>query len=261
VGAAIEAIGADAARIQSGSRRLGIIYCAFAGCVGYTRRFYDETLRDPLMASPLIFPETVFNAPSSHLSAYFGASDRNYTLVGDQGEFLCGLALAADWLGSGCVDGCLVVAAEETDWLTADALRLFAPGRVAAEGAGAVYLRCESGPCELLGVTEPQLYLRTSKCAVASKFQDWLASSDPTDADLLCDGMFSAAAVEGDLRGDLPGKRLSPERVLGDGLGTGGAWQVVAAVNALKNGDAQRVFIRVIGANKQAVGAVVGVAK
>src|SRR5262245_56472854 len=62
VAAALEAIGADAARAQAGTLQLGIVFAVMSGSVNYSQRFYDETLRDPATASPLVFPETVFNA-------------------------------------------------------------------------------------------------------------------------------------------------------------------------------------------------------
>src|SRR6266498_3577469 len=126
VAAALEALGEDAAHVSNGSLRLGIILCVMTGCVNYSRRFYDETLKDPATASPLVFPETVFNAPASHLAALLGTTAINYTLVGDPATVLQGIALAADWLLSEQVDGCLVIGAEEMDWLTAEAVTLFA---------------------------------------------------------------------------------------------------------------------------------------
>src|SRR5213592_3515692 len=141
VAAAIEALGEDAACVSNGSLRLGIIICVMTGCVNYSRRFYDETLKDPATASPLVFPETVFNAPASHLAALLGTTGINYTMVGDPGIFLQGLAIAGDWLLAGRVDGCLVVGAEEIDWLTADAYGLFARKIILSAGAGAVYVR------------------------------------------------------------------------------------------------------------------------
>src|SRR5262249_8600780 len=105
-----------------------------SGCVSFSRRFYYETLRDPATASPVIFPETVFNAPSSHLGALLVSQGINYTLVGDPGTFLQGVALAADWLTSGRVEACLVVGAEELDWLIASAFDLFAPEGIVSEG-------------------------------------------------------------------------------------------------------------------------------
>ncbi|MEY2407738.1 MAG: hypothetical protein QOF48_408, partial [Verrucomicrobiota bacterium] len=140
VGAALEALGTDSAGAGVRDMRLGIVLCVMNGCVGYSRRFYDETLRDPARASPLVFPETVFNAPSSHLAALLGMTGINYTLAGDPGTFGQGLALAADWIETGTVEGCLVIGAEETDWATADACGLFSRAAVPAEGAGAIYL-------------------------------------------------------------------------------------------------------------------------
>ena len=106
-------------------------------------------LKDPSTASPLVFPETVFNAPASHLSAFLGSTAINYTLVGDAGTFLHGLSLAGGWLLEERVDRCLVVAAEEMDWLTADAFRHFDRGVVCAAGAGAVCLGLGDGPVAL----------------------------------------------------------------------------------------------------------------
>ena len=142
VAAALEALGSDAARVQTGAVRLGIIFCVMDGCVNYSRRFYDETLRDPATASPLVFPETVFNAPASHLAALLGTTAINYTLVGDPGTFLQGLSLAADWLLGERVDGCLVIGAEELDRHHSELL-----GGKCSEGRFALLGRGERGRC------------------------------------------------------------------------------------------------------------------
>ena len=47
--------------------------------------------------------------------------------------FLQGLALAAHWLLDDHLDGCLVIGTEESDWLTADAYRLFDRRAILAE--------------------------------------------------------------------------------------------------------------------------------
>ena len=51
---------------------LGLVVCLQSGCVNYSCRFYEETLKDPTTASPLLFPETVYAAPASHLAAAAG---------------------------------------------------------------------------------------------------------------------------------------------------------------------------------------------
>ncbi len=245
VGAAIEALGGDAAKVAAGQLRLGIVFCAFTGCVSYSRRFYDEVLREPATASPLIFPETVFNAPASHLAAFFGSPAVNYTLVGDEGEFLKGVALAAEWLLADRVDGCLVVGAEETDWLSAEALRLLNPRAIPAEGAGALYLRRESGPVELLAVTSPQLFQNRAEqaAALARVRSEWRPFASP-------------AARLHTTADPAPGAVPSLTEVLGEGLGALGGWQSVAAVAELASSNPGTAIVETFGLNEQVVAAV-----
>ena len=140
--AALEALGADAALVQTGALRLGIIVCTMAGGVAYSRRFYEEVLQEPATASPLIFPETVFNAPASHLAAYLNSPAINYTLVGDDGAFFQGLALAAGLAGRRTAPtAAWSWARRRLDWIIADAVRLFRKSAVYTGGAGALYLK------------------------------------------------------------------------------------------------------------------------
>src|SRR4051812_6645691 len=46
VSAALEALGQDANQTEV-KPRLGIVFCAMSGCINYSRRFYDEVLKDP----------------------------------------------------------------------------------------------------------------------------------------------------------------------------------------------------------------------
>ncbi|HEY2951277.1 MAG TPA: beta-ketoacyl synthase N-terminal-like domain-containing protein, partial [Verrucomicrobiae bacterium] len=188
VAAAVEALGEDAVAVSDGSLRLAIVVCVMSGCVNYSRRFFDETLRDPGTASPLVFPETVFNAPASHLAALLGTTAINYTLVGDPGTFLQGVALAADWLTRGEAEGCLVLGAEEMDWLTADAFRLFTRSLVLSEGAGALYLRRESTGASGIAlhcVTHSHLFFdRQTRLDAAARVR---AELPVTAGELLCD--------------------------------------------------------------------------
>ncbi len=300
VAAALEALDNDAALVSNGSLRLGIILCVMTGCVNYSRRFYDETLKDPATASPLVFPETVFNAPASHLAALLGATAINYTLVGDPGTFLQGLALGADWLLDNRVNACLVIGAEEIDWLTADAYRLFARKIVLSDGAGALYLRrserptpglsgeesqcpetssgqfpsregsgvglaasmvmaesCATTAVRLHSVTESHLFLQGQTRAETA--QGMRAELPDGRAEfLLCDGtqgLRKLDAAELAAWSDWPGARLSPKKILGEGLAAAAAWQCVAAANALRQDQHPAATISVVGCNQQAIGA------
>jgi 3-oxoacyl-(acyl-carrier-protein) synthase len=64
--------------------RIALVFAVSNGGVIYTRRFYSEIVTSGAQAaSPLLFPETVFNAPASHLAAILGIYGASYTVVGD----------------------------------------------------------------------------------------------------------------------------------------------------------------------------------
>jgi hypothetical protein len=263
VAAALEALGSDAARFGNGSGSLGIVYCSMSGCVNFSRRFYDETLKDPATASPVIFPETVFNAPASHLGALLGSPGINYTLVGDPGIFLQGLALAADWLLSGRANGCLVIGAEELDWLVAEAFGLFDPDGIVSEGAGALYLRQDSdaaGSVKLQAITQPQLFFsKWQRAQAAQKARAEMGKSEKSS--LLCDGLQGVWRLDQDEREaweDWAGARCSPKLVCGEAFAAAAAWQCVAAVDALNHGEYASANVSVVGCNQQAIAAQFG---
>lgn len=256
--AALEALGVGAENLPA-NPRLGIVFCVMAGCVNYTRRFYDETLKDPATASPLVFPETVFNAPMSHIAASLGATAGHYTLVGDAGTFLQGLALAANWLAAEKMDGCLVIGAEEMDWLMSDAFHLFHQGIIPADGAGAIYLRRAANqmPVRLDAITDAQNYSHNqnrSDAARAARREIKLFG----DADLLVSSRHGLPGFDEAEHGawqDWRGDELQPKKILGEGLTAGAAWQCVAAVDALRQTRYASATVSVVGTSQQAIAA------
>ncbi len=260
VSAALEALGEDAAMVTNGTRRLGMIYCTLTGCVNYSRRFYDEVLKEPATASPVVFPETVYNSPASHLGALLGTNAFNYTLVGDPGTFLQGLALAADWILHGRVDGCLVVGSEEMDWLTASATRLFDRKSIFSDGAGALYLRREMNqgpPVQLAAVTNPYIFTNTTTRANAMKRARSELNGDSNRA-LLCDGLQGIPRADRDERAawsNYSHDRLSIKTLLGEGFMASAALQCVAAVDALARNAYDTANVSVPGTNQQAIAA------
>ena len=255
--AAIEALGADAARVSDGSLRLGIVYCVMAGCVNYSSRFYQEVMADPATASPLLFPETVFNAPASHLAALLGTPAINYTVVGDDTAFIQGLATAAGWLAEDRLDGCLVIGAEECDWLTSEAMRLFDRETVLAEGAGAIYLRNDDEGVRLEAITSPRSYSGGQSRAISARrvrveLETLGRATQLFDAPT----QDSTKSREGtaDAWGDWTGRRTSLRRITGDAFNAASAWQMIAACQAARIEAGQRVWVTVDGCNQAAVG-------
>ena len=259
VAAALEALGKDAAAVNDGLMRLGLICCAMSGCVNYSRRFYQEVLTEPATASPMLFPETVFNAPASHIAALLGRVELNYTFVGDPGGFLQGLAAGAQWLASDQVDGCLVVGAEETDWVTSDSFRMFAKRMILSEGAGAIYLRRDSKPgvrVQLDVITDSILLKHELRRLDAVKITRQQLPDGVADS-LLVDGTqdlrhYDAPEIE--VWRDWAGTRLSPKKLLGEGLMAAAAWQCVAAIDALQQGRCSDAHVSTLGCNQQAIG-------
>lgn len=240
--------------------RLGLILCLLSGCVQYTERFFAEVLKDPASASPLLFPETVFNAPASHVAAVLGHPPETCTLLGDPAVFLQGLEVASAWITEDRVDECLVVGAEESSWLLSDALARFDRHLEPAGGAGALLLtssRKRALGIELCQVTDLHSYSRGQPRSVAARRVRGLLPPG-TAGELLCDSCLGSPrldAAEEDAWGDWPGIRLSPKRVLGEGLMAGSAWQCVAAVDALINRQTTAACVSVVGQSGAAAGA------
>jgi 3-oxoacyl-(acyl-carrier-protein) synthase len=112
------------------SDRIAVVFAICSGGINYTRRLYHEIVTQGAnAASPLLFPETVYNAAASHLAALLDVDGQSYTLVGDSSVGLSALHFATELLMMQPeLDRCLVVGTEEADWLLSDA---FASWRMA----------------------------------------------------------------------------------------------------------------------------------
>ena len=262
IAAALEALGGDAAQVQVGNLRLGIVVCLLTGVVGYSRRFFEEVLRNPPAASPVLFPETVFNAPASHLAAYLAAKTINYTLVGDEGTFVQGLALATQWLAADLVDGCVVLGAEELDWLVPDAMEVLCHGTIHGSGAGAVYLhRNPTGAiAELLAITDAfSLAHDRPRARAAQQMRAQLPASHP--GELLClstRNQTTYDAAENSAWVGWSGSVQAPKPILGEAFTAAAAWQCVLAVSAVADHTVAAANVSVVGSSQQAIGARFG---
>jgi len=244
---------------KNGRRRIGIIVCLQSGCVQFSFRFFEETLQDAATASPLLFPETVFAAPASHVAALLDNTPSVCILAGDPSSFSQGLALGADWLLERRVDACLVMGAEEINWLLADALWHFNHRAVISGGAGALCLSLNqdwSLGVELELITDAQSCSRLANRSLAAK--KMRAQMPPEGrSEFLFDSMNDsprADAAESGAWADWRGPRISPKRVLGEGLMAAAAWQCVAACDWIASGKCVAANVSLAGQNQQAVG-------
>lgn len=259
--AVAEALGPERlAASTAGELRVGVIFTLTNGCVNYSNRFFGEALANPAIASPILFPETVFNAPSSHLSAMIGGRSPNDTLVADGAGFFSGMDLAVEWIERGEVDGCLVVASEEIDWLSAEALLLYSRRYVPSEGAAAIYLEAGGGPVRLLKLPDSIPFSAVSRDQAAREMRRVLGGGDEKDT-LLVEGTVGIPridAAEQRAWSDWSGPRLCPRKILGESMGAAAALQVVAAVESIRSGICKQAVVTALGGNQQAGGALLG---
>ncbi len=259
VAAALEALadaGHDPAAPPQG---LGILFIMMNGCVNYTGRFYHEVLQNPAQASPLIFPETVFNAPASHLASFLGIDGAVSTLVGAPNTIMEALDTAAFWIRSGIVEECLLIAAEECDWLSAEALTYYHPHLIASEGAGALLLSASGGGPRVCDVIGPLAYLSwQERCALLPELAAQTQAKLHEPATLIDDrtGISKLDRAETAAWSGSPWQTvLSPKLVLGESMGASAALQLVLGTLAARETQ-QPVVISMPGANTAAYACV-----
>lgn len=284
------------------TERVALISATSNGGVIYTKRFYhDIVAAGAQSASPLLFPETVFNAPASHLAAIIGITGASYTLLGDGAVGVLALKMAEDLIQNEAVDHCLVVGAEEIDWLLCDAYRkwrllrsappieLFDPalkGMILSEGAGALLLS-RTGSVQIDQVSAGGNFLKRKDAA--ELLGGILAELEPKETDLIigsANGTFIDLAEREALRQISPGSLVyTLKPALGESVGASAIWQVIAGTQALlthrvppmlhtytENGwprakertadeSSQRVIISSCGLNQQAAGLRLSIAQ
>jgi 3-oxoacyl-(acyl-carrier-protein) synthase len=232
------------------AKRTALIFAVSNGGVIYTKRFYHEIVESGAQAaSPLLFPETVFNAPASHLAAILGINGASYTLVGDGAVGALALKMAEDLMMSDALDYCLVVGAEEADWLLCDAyqkwrlLRSAPPlepfqrpprGTILSEGAGAILLARE-GTVRLEKVAGGTNFRkqREATAGVDAVFAE-LCSTSPDLVAASANGTFIDVAEEAAIGKHSPkAKVYAVKGPLGESVGASTLWQTISAAQAL----------------------------
>ncbi len=97
------------------ARQTALIFLSTHGGICHTIRFFEDVVKAGTAAgSPIFFPETVYNAPPSHIAANLGIDGMITSLVGDSSVVGAAFCTAEEWLDAGICEQCLLVAAEET---------------------------------------------------------------------------------------------------------------------------------------------------
>jgi 3-oxoacyl-(acyl-carrier-protein) synthase len=237
---------------EASAARTALIIAISNGGVIYTKRFFHEIVKSGASAaSPLLFPETVFNAPASHLAAILGITGASYTLVGDGAVGILALKMAEDLMANPELDRCLVVGAEEADWLLCDAYRKWRllraeppiepfarrpKGMILSEGAGAVLL-ARSGTVEIERIHPGGNFARQRE-AVGQLDAICRELKGEALTDLLvasANGTFIDAAERAAFANYFATATVyTPKPALGESVAAGAIWQLICAAQALR---------------------------
>jgi len=237
------------------AQRVALVFAIANGGVIYTKRFYRDIVESGAQsASPLFFPETVFNAPASHLAAILGITGATYTLVGDGAVGLLATKMATDLMANDddALDYCLVVGAEEVDWLLCDAyrkwrlLRLEPPvepfgevarGTILSEGAGAILL-ARDGAIKIESAHAGGRYRKRAEAEEMLK--RILSELTETGTGLViasANGTFVDKAEWRAVSQVMPDAIVyTAKPALGESVGAGGLWQIIVGSRALRDG-------------------------
>ena len=247
--------------------RTALVFAASDGGVIYTRRFYADVVeRGEGAGSPLLFPETVYNAPASHIAARLGLQGEALTLVGDAATGLAAVRTGCELLATGEADYCLVTAAQEIDWITCEAYSRWglikddaSESSVFSEGAAAIVLTREPGDCRV-SATHPGFSCPTEKDA-EERLDAVLAEILPGSQVILSVSCASGTrldiAEKNCIERRLPSARvLAPKSILGESLACSTLQQVIVGSLALREAGGGDALVTAIGYNRQVAGLI-----
>ncbi len=128
------------------SETTGLFYITSHSVINYNERFLKTVLKKPAFASPMYFSNSVFNAPSSHISLAFKMKGPAFTLGGESSATVSVIETAQIMINTGALDKALIVGGNETSDVMFQAyhdcglIRDNGSGITLGEGAGAIVL-------------------------------------------------------------------------------------------------------------------------
>ncbi|MEA3186503.1 MAG: hypothetical protein QOD99_333 [Chthoniobacter sp.] len=251
--------------------KTAVVFAIASGGVVYTRKFYEQIVKQGAnSASPLLFPETVYNAPASHLAALLGVDGASYTLVGDASVGVAALKLAEQLLATTEVEYCVVIGAEEVDWVLCEAYREWRlvtsrpqieigsnRGTLLAEGAAALVLG-RTGDVALRRIHNGGSFFNRRQAREAISRVHRELDDEVTTIVCSANGTFIDKLESAAIELTRPGVHvLKPKAHFGEALGAGALQQTIAGVLGLARSDADAALISVLGFNQQASGVVI----
>jgi 3-oxoacyl-(acyl-carrier-protein) synthase len=266
VSASVDAV-ASARMGPDALKHTALVFASSDGGVVYTRKFFAEIVeRGEGAGSPLLFPETVYNAPASHIAARLGLECEVLTLVGDASAGLSAIQTGCELIAAGEAESCVVAAAQELDWITCEAYKRWGlindgnnSASLFAEGGAAIVLTEKSVGCRIAATHAGYSY--STKAEAEKKFEAMLTEllqGAPVDLFVSC-----ASGTRFDLperkciSKHLPAARiLTPKAVLGESFACSTLQQIITGVLALEESGAGNALVVTSGYNRQLAGLI-----
>jgi 3-oxoacyl-(acyl-carrier-protein) synthase len=266
VTAAVDAV-ASARMTPEALKRTALVFAASDGGVVYTRRFYADVVeRGGGSGSPLLFPETVYNAPASHIAARLGLEGEVLTLVGDAATGLSAVQTGCELLAAAEADYCVIASAQEIDWITCEAYGRWGliqnthnSAAVFSEGAAAIVLARESGACQISATRSGHSFAaeRFAETMLDAMLNELLGDSQPALAISCASGTRIDMAEKRCLAKRLSNaKILTPKAVLGEALACSTIQQIITGALALEESGGGSALITTFGYNGQLAGLI-----
>jgi hypothetical protein len=244
----------DAASVLTPEQRArtALVFASTDGGVIYTRRFYADIVdRGPGAGSPLLFPETVYNAPASHIAARLGLAGESLTLVGDAQAGLDAIQTAQILLACGEADYCIIAAAQEIDWITCEAYtRWHMAGPSPANATLA-----EGGAAIVLGTARDGLLVQSVQSSEGQKSVAALASVLPRPPALVVTSNAGSALGNQEeaqlLTHFSTARHAAPKRQLGEAMAASSLQQIIFGALSMQNPEIDSVLTIATGFNHQ----------
>jgi 3-oxoacyl-(acyl-carrier-protein) synthase len=247
------------------AEQTAVVFAIGDGGVIYTRRFYEGIItQGAASASPLLFPETVYNAPASHLAALLGITGMTYTLVGDSSAGISALHFGAQLLETSDLERVVVVGGEEIDWILCEAYAEWrlarqvnsgSHGMILSEGAAAIVL-ARSGPVEIsrIHAGAPFHNRRQAPAAMRRVLTELMQPSSAIDVTVCSANGTFIDAIEQEALHSIAATNevIAPKLSLGEPLGGGALMQTILAALTLENRAASTALVSCLGLNQQA---------
>jgi hypothetical protein len=244
---------------ESDRAETGLVVALSVGCIVYTHRFFEGILaQGRKMASPALFPETVFNSPGSHVAAALKLNGAASALVGDETAWVSAIQTAAIWLRQERVRQVLVLGGEEFDPLVLDAYRsarwLGPAGRpgprgfVPGEGAAALLLRAARAEDEAVITDSRDGFLHRNRTEAAAAARKLFAGVDPARPVWRSAAHTWLGSLEEKMAATPPTPAARP--YLGEASTASAGWNTLRALDALRDSNGP-IFCPVWGLSHQ----------